>query len=254
MSLVAKALTSYRLVDQLDTVPKRKFVPPPAASPFKNFDFMADEEIVPKCLHDVEVGRETHRRASWKDSADDISTTRQEFAAKIELDVMMTKDPQDGLSVLDVSPAQRAYYGDPIEESFAALKYALGPVHPSIDWIKNRGIMTAPIASEFARMKWIEENMASIEDAGVPLSQPSSSRRERDRGGSGGEEEEVEEHQSLVCVQSGRSPSTRPFLETIVPPPTTNINQYVPTTNTKQRMLSMYADKRAAPSKPAAAL
>lgn len=156
MSLISRALEEYQLVNGLNNTKPVRCPPPPVVSPFKRFSFSeGDQELAVVPVHEIELRREKHRRATW--GGEDFSLTRGEFVDMLRVDRDMTRDPQDGVSVLDICPGKRAYDGDPIEESYRALKYALGPVNADPDWVKRRNILAEDVAVDFARLKWAEE-------------------------------------------------------------------------------------------------
>eukprot|EP00796_Vickermania_ingenoplastis_P013255 gene13255-9098_t len=176
MSLVSRALTEYQLVNERNNTTAVQCPPPPVQSPFKHFDFNTDEErpVVP--IHQIEESREKHRRSTW--GKGDIYETRQDFASAINIDPKLTVDPESHVSVLDVCPGKRAYDGDPIEESYRALRYAAGPVVANVDWMKQRHLLGDEVAIEYARMKWSEAERWAINYGGDrPADNSEASRR-----------------------------------------------------------------------------
>lgn len=121
-------------------------------SPYKFFDFLVDEELQFMPIHDLETQREQHRRAEAGNI--DITVTQLEFAKMLQIDTSETEDPLDKLSILSCSSAKRSYYGDPPEEIFRSVEYALGFIKDEDQWYKSRSLLSNPVVEELFRLQY----------------------------------------------------------------------------------------------------
>lgn len=164
MSLLPWLYEEYAEVDGKRFQTENTGSPPSTAvieSPYKDFDFLVDEEAEFMPIHEVETRREQHRRSAL--GFNDISLTHQEFARLLRIDVADTADPLDGLSILNCSSEKRSYYGDPVEEAYRASLYALGSVKNDEQWYKSRHLITNPVVEEIFR---VEKRVSSSTDEG----------------------------------------------------------------------------------------
>lgn len=91
------------------------------ALPDDEFDFLTSVEMPTVPIHVVEVDREESRRRGVVDR----ETSKQEFVAQLGIAFENTCDPDSGRSVLEVSEAVRAYYGDPMDEAYRVYRFNL---------------------------------------------------------------------------------------------------------------------------------
>lgn len=152
MSLRSVLLKEYADVDnrtrKIQSVPRPD---PKVESPYRNFDFLSGEEFEILPIHEVETNRELYRRRALGTS--DITLTHDEFATMVGVDFSSTQDPVDGLSILHCSASKRSYYGDPVEEAYRSVRYALGDINCDERWLKQKHLIGDPLADELFRVQ-----------------------------------------------------------------------------------------------------
>lgn len=239
--VVARSLEEYLYVHELSKNGRRMSYPPPKVeSPYKNFEFLKDteDECIP--VHEIERHRETYRRGAW--NTEDISVTRHEFVDITKVDREMVKDPLDEISVLDVSSGMRAYFGDPVEESYEALKRVLMPVNEDLDWVKKRHFLKDGVAMDFARLKWKEARSALNV---IKMKKEPNSPTEGTSEDLPAAEEEEKKDESKSRRFSNKPPFSRASHLEAIFPPEERCPQIRPITRAKERFFSECARKKA---------
>jgi hypothetical protein len=119
-----------------------------------------EEEENPVLLQLIESSRDMRRRAMRAASEDDKGLRREEFVNQLGIAYSDTIDPDTGVSCLDVSDADRAYYGHRDDAAFTAYRQSLVQLLDDLRWLKRERFVANSTQEDVVLMNYIQLQVA----------------------------------------------------------------------------------------------
>lgn len=121
------------------------------------FDDDAEED--PVLIQLIESSREMRRRAMRASHQRD-NLRREEFVDQMGITYDDTVDPETGMSCLDVTDAQRAYYGHHDDAAVTAYRQSLLQLLDDLQWLKRERFLAAGIDDDSTLHDYIAAQVA----------------------------------------------------------------------------------------------
>ena len=121
-----------------------------------------EAERDPVLIQLIESSRDMRRRAQRVTHQDD-SLQREEFVKQLGIAYADTVDPTTGMSCLDSSDADRAYYGHRDDAAYTAYRTSLLQLLDDIQWLKREKFIAESVKEDAALLEYIGLKLAATE-------------------------------------------------------------------------------------------